>query len=86
MVYELQAKAPTLLRVLSTIGAHNDHRNQKKCGSMASVVLKERNREMCGLQSIMSLLLFASRVDKVVSIYACVLEFEINSVWKDWVC
>jgi len=85
MVDELQAKAPTLLRVLSTICAHNDHRNQKKCGSMhypsicmaASVILKERNREMCGLQSMMSLLLFASRVDKVVSVYACVLEVEI---------
>ena len=85
MVDELQAKAPTLLRVLSTICAHNDHRNQKKCGSMhypsicmaASVILKEQNREMCGLQSMMSLLLFASRVDKVVSVYACVLEVEI---------
>ena len=41
---------------------------------------------MCRLQLIISLLLFASRVDKVVSVYVCVLEFEINSVWKDWVC
>lgn len=94
MVDELQAKAPTLLRVLSTICAHNDHRNQKKCGSMhypsicmaASVILKERDREMCGLQSMMSLLLFAPRVDKVVSVYACVLEVEISTVCKDWVC
>jgi len=77
MVDELQAKAPTLLRVLSTICANNDHRNQHKCGSAhypsicmaASIILKERNREMCGVQSILSLLLFASHVDKVVSIW-----------------
>lgn len=29
-----------------------------------AVILKERNREMCGVQSLISLLLFASRVDK----------------------
>ena len=54
--------------------------------TIVAVILKEWNREMCGLQSLMSLLLFASRVDIVVSVYACVLDFEINGVWKDWVC
>ena len=29
-----------------------------------AVILKERNREMCGVQSLISLLLFASHVDK----------------------
>ena len=32
----------------------------------AAVLLKERNREMCGIQSLISLLLYSSHVDKQV--------------------
>lgn len=66
---ELRSKAPTLLQVLATITSRNDHRNKHKHGCAhspgicmaAAIVLKERNREMCGVQSIISLLLFSSR-------------------------
>lgn len=71
---ELRSKAPTLLQVLSTITSRNDHRNEHKCGRAhnpgicmaAAIVLKERNREMCGVQSIISLLMFSSHVEKQV--------------------
>ena len=67
---ELRSKAPTLFQVLSTIASRNDHRNEHKCGHThnagSAIVLKERNREMCGVQSIISLLLFSSHVDKQV--------------------
>ena len=71
---ELKERAPTLFKLLSKITSHSDKRNEKKRGSAhfpgicmaASIILKERNREMCGVQGVMSLLLFASRADKVV--------------------
>lgn len=73
---ELASKAPTLLHVLTTIASQSDHRNSKKLGSAhypgiitsAAVILKERNREMVGIQSLISLLLFNSRVEKQVNI------------------
>ena len=71
---ELRVKAPTLLRVLSTVASRNDHRNKKKVGDAhhpgicmaAAVVLKERNREMNGLQSLVSLTMFATHANKQV--------------------
>lgn len=58
----LSTRAPTLLQLLSTIIAHSDRRNKIKMNEahypgicMASaVLLKERNREMCGIQSIIA--------------------------------
>ena len=52
----------------------NDHRNQHKGGvqhypgiCMAmEVLLKDRNREICGVQSVLSLLLFFSHAEKKV--------------------
>ena len=75
-IQELQVKAPTLLRMLSTIVSKNDHRNQHKQGErhhpgicMAiATLLKERNREMCGVQTFLSLVLFTSRVHKQVTV------------------
>lgn len=71
---ELANKAPTLLHVLTTIASRSDHRNSKKSGNAhypgiimsVAVILKERNREMVGIQSLISLLLFNSRVEKQV--------------------
>ena len=73
-VDDLQVKAPTLFQVLSTVSSHNDQRNKIKTGERhnpgiymaAAVLLKERNREMNGLPSIVSLLLFSSHVSKQV--------------------
>lgn len=74
-IEELHKKAPMLLRLLSSIVQHNDHRNTSKRGdrhnpgiSMAvAVLLKERNREMCGLQSLIALLLFKGQAHKKAS-------------------
>lgn len=73
-IQELQERAPLLFQILSTIASRNDHRNQCKTGKAhypgicmaAAVILKERSQRMTGVQSVMSLLLFASHVDKQV--------------------
>ena len=73
---ELSSKAPHFLQILTRIVSHSDHRNKKKVTSAhypsismaASVILNERNREMCGIQSLVPLLLFASRVQKQVKV------------------
>lgn len=72
---DLKAKAPTLYALASGIVSHSDHRNATKKGDahipsicMAiGALLKERNREMCGIQSVVSVALFASQVPKKVS-------------------
>ena len=74
LIEHLLSTAPTLFRLLSTISSHSDHRNKKKVDSAhypgicmtAAVLLKERNREMCGIQSLISLLLYTFHVDKQV--------------------
>lgn len=73
-IEHLSLKAPTLLHLLSTIVSHSDHRNAKKVQSAhypgicmtVAVLLKERNREMCGVQSLISLLLYSSHIEKQV--------------------
>ena len=81
LVEELSLKAPTLLKILSPIVTANDKRKQTAvpgshnpglCMAVA-ILLKERNREMCGLQSIISLLLYSSHVDKQVSAHDIVI-------------
>ena len=77
LVDELATNAPTLLCLLTAIVTHSDHRNQLKVSSAhhpglcmcVAVLLKERNREMCGVQSIISLLLYQSHVEKQVCAY-----------------
>ena len=73
MVNDLQLKAPLLFTVLHSIVSRNDHRNAVKVGSAhypgicsAAVMLKERSREMCGLQSLISLLMYSCRAEKQV--------------------
>ena len=71
---DLTQRAPTLLSLLSTIVSHTDHRNEKKTASAhdpgicmtTAVLLKERNREMCGVQSLISLILYSSHAEKQV--------------------
>ncbi len=73
----LKSKAPTLYKIASIIVSHSDKRNEMKKGEQhmpgicmaVATLLKERNREMCGIQSIISVALFASQVQKKVSIY-----------------
>jgi hypothetical protein len=74
LIKDLQAKAPILFKMLYTVVSHSDKRNQLKrdaahhpaiCMAIATL-LKDRNREMGGLQTIVSLLLFKSCVKKQV--------------------
>ena len=71
---ELSVKAPHFLEVLTKIACHSDARNKKKVTSAhnpaicmaTSTILKERNKEMCGMP-LVSPLLFTSRVQKQVN-------------------
>lgn len=73
-VDEMGSKAPTLLRLLMHLVSHSDRRNDAKQGDhhypavcmSAAVILKERNREMVGLPTYISLLLFSSHTHKQV--------------------
>ena len=76
-IAELKLKAPILLEVVSALVSCNDNRNKRKRGDahnpgicMAiAILLKERNREMCGIQTLVSLVLFTSRVQKQVRVH-----------------
>lgn len=73
-IEELQCKAPTLLQILTTIVSFNDHRNTTKVGSShhpgiiaaVAVLLKERSREMVGVQSIVSVMMYSCHCEKQV--------------------
>ena len=75
LVNEFQYKAPTIYQIFTTVVSHNDHRNATKKGAQhnpsicmaAATLLKERNREMCGVQSVVSIALYMSQVQKKVS-------------------
>lgn len=74
MIAELTQEAPLLLKMLQCVVARNDSRNMSKVGvahypgicTAAAVMLKDRNREMCGLQSLLSLLLYSCHCEKQV--------------------
>lgn len=74
LIDDLKGRAPTFFQVLSTVASHNDHQNKNKAGNAhnpeismaAAVILKERNREMNGIQSLASLTMFATHVNKQV--------------------
>ena len=71
---ELELRSPVLFQLFKTVVSHGDHRNEKKKGDVhipavcmaVSVLLKERNREMVGIQTCVSLLLYGSRAQKQV--------------------
>ena len=68
IIEDLKSKAPTLLQLVTSVVSVNDHRNTSKVGNSHhpgicaafAVLLKERNREMCGLQSIVSVLMYVN--------------------------
>ena len=84
LISELQTKAPLLFKLLSKTVSHSDKRNQHKCGTVhhpvicmaVATVLNERNKNMVGLQTLISLLLFKSRVQKQVILYTIILLFK----------
>lgn len=76
MMTELDRDAPLLLRIIHCLVARNDARNKSKAGparhpgicTAVAIILKERNREMCGLQSLLSLLMYSCHCEKQVHI------------------
>ena len=74
LIEELEVKAPTLLQILTNITSFSDHRNKTKGGSThhpgicaaVGILLKERNREMSGPQSIVSMLMYLCHSEKQV--------------------
>lgn len=70
---ELRNEALVLLKLLSHLVSRTDNRNKKKgerhnpgiCMAVGAL-LKERNREMKGIQTFISLVLFSSRVSHKV--------------------
>ena len=86
---ELELKAPMLLQILRTLASSKDHRNKRKSDSAhypgictaASVILKERNREMCGIQSVVSLLLFSSHANKQVKFYTVIPNVHMHATY-----
>ena len=77
---ELKQKLPIIYRVLSKIVSHSDKRNSRTidyhnpgmCTAVA-ILLNERNREMTGLQTLMSLILYPTQVQKQVCCMPCLL-------------
>lgn len=77
LVDELKLNAPLLFKILVTIASRNDHRNVYKVGSAhypgictaVAIMLKERNRYMCGVQSLVSLIMYSCHCEKVVCIH-----------------
>lgn len=75
LVEELKAKSPLLWKILTAAAIRADPRCSHKPMSAhypgiinaAAVLLKERNREMCGLQSVVSLLMCACHCEKQVT-------------------
>ena len=77
-VDDLECCSPLLFRALTRIAGYSDRRNKGKVGpahfpgicTAVAVILKERNREMCGLQSVVSLLMYTCHCEKqVIHVY-----------------
>ena len=74
LVSELESRVPLLFEAFSSIAAHSNHCNKSKVGAAhhpgicmaAAVILKERNREMCGVQSVLSLLMYSCHCEKKI--------------------
>ena len=74
LMTELQCKAPLLLKLLSAVVVREDTRCQVKPPTVhypaivtaTAILLKERNREMSGVQSIVSCLMYACHSEKQV--------------------
>ena len=71
LIKELTFTAPTMLRVVSSIAVRIQNQVTSPshypgiCAAVA-VMLKERNKEMCGIQSMLSLLMYSCHCEKQV--------------------
>ena len=97
-IAELQAKAPITLQLVTALVSANDSRNKQKCRDahfpgicmIIATLLKERNREMCGIQTLLSLILFSSRVQKqvnysiIIHVHECRRERRVLLTFTMW--
>ena len=76
-IHDFQSRAPTLFNIMLNLVSFHDRRNIAKvdvshypglCAAVA-ILLKERSKNMCGLQSLVSILLYACHSEKMVSIW-----------------
>ncbi len=73
-IIELETKAPTLYEILGYAVSNSSKKNKKKKGerqfpglcTALAILLKERNRVMCGVQSYLSSALFSTHIQKKV--------------------
>ena len=73
-IEELNSKSPLLLQFLTTVASRVDKRYQQTSPAerypgivtAAAVLLKQRNREMCAIPSVVSLLMYACHCEKQV--------------------
>ena len=86
LIIELQTKAPTLHKVVSWVVSHTAARNKVKRGEAqylgvcmaVGILFKERSREICELQTFVSLALFSATLPKkvyrafVVPVWLCI--------------
>lgn len=80
-IEDLATRAPLLLSLFTSVVSHSDDRNETKRESAhypgicmtAAILLKERNREMTGIQSLISLLLYSCHVEKQVCMHNFIL-------------
>ncbi len=78
-VTELETKAPTLYHIIDCAITHSSKRNKMKKGerqfpglcTAVAILLKERNRIMCGVQSYLSSALFSTHIQKKVCVIMC---------------
>lgn len=73
---ELRNRAPVFVAILEAsvkcpCGQHPDSMSQRFIGLAAAVLLHERNQFMCAVQCVISLLLHAGHVAKMVKIEPC---------------
>ena len=81
-ISEISSKAPTLFSIMNNcvVTQHSASRNKHKKGeaqypglcTAVAILLKERNRVMCGVQSYVSSVLFSSNIHKKVCASVCV--------------
>jgi len=74
LMEELKSKSPLLLKVLAHVVVRWDPQYETRSPSVyhpsivtaAAILLKQRNREMCGLQTVFSCLMYACHCKKQV--------------------
>ena len=68
-------KSPVFYRIVSKVVSHSDTRNMRTIDyhhpgicTATAILLKERNKNMTGIQTVISQILFASNVRKQVQL------------------